>query len=410
VIHFQLTAFSFVILECLLALAWLWRLVDWLRNSPRLTDLTRQLFAALPQQPEGRPDLSVVVPACNEQASIAETLRSLLASEGIRLQILAVDDRSTDKTGSIMDAIAAEWTAKGQENAFSHSLEVIHIHTLPDRWLGKPHALAFGARHAKADWLLFTDGDILFDPQAAARALACAIGRGVDQLVLMPELILGSHGEAAMHGMMYSFSLWGFSPWQVEDPKSKSFLGVGAFNLMRRTSYESIGGFEALRMEVLEDMRLGWKVKRAGMRPVAVIGPGLASVRWAHGAWGVVRNTEKNLFSLYRFRTPVALAASFALSLQILLPMVALFVAPPLAGVARLAVLVHALAITGLYVATRRVTRVSPAYVVFFPFAVALFVVAHLRSVMLALVRGGILWRGTLYPLRLLREYAGSWK
>lgn len=179
---------------------------------------------------------------------------------------------------------------------------------------------------------------------------------------------------------------------------------------MRRTSYESLGGFDSLRLEVLEDMRLGWKVKRAGMRPVAVIGPGLVSVRWAHGAWGVVRNTEKNLFSLYRFRTPLAFAGSFALSLQILLPAAALCLAPPFALAVRFAVLLHALAITALYFATRRITRVAPAYVLLFPVALALFVFAHLRSITLALLRGGILWRGTLYPLRILRAHAGNWR
>jgi len=402
-------------LACLIALAWAWRLVDWLRHASGITDLTRRPFAPPAAAPGGEPELAgpeltVVVPACNEEASIAATLRSLLASEGIRLQIIAVDDRSTDRTGLLIDEIAAERADKSEDFSLKHDLEVIHINALPEEWLGKPHALAMGARRARAPWLLFTDADVAFAPQAAARALGCAIEREADQLVLMPTMELVSPGEAAMHGMMYLFSLWGAAPWQVEDPKAKSFVGVGAFNLMRHTSYEKVGGFEALRLEVLEDMRLGWMVRRAGLRTIYAVGMDLISLRWAESAWGVVRNTEKNLFALYRFRTVVALAASLALSLNVLAPVAALFVAAPFTGVARIAVLVNAMAIFGLYLGTRRVTRVPAAYALLFPFAAALFVIAHLRSMMLTLGRGGVVWRGTFYPLRILRAFAGSWK
>jgi hypothetical protein len=409
---------AITVLEWLLALGWAYRLVEWLRCSPQVADITRGPFAAVAEPSEtghpeeggeAAPDLSVIVPACNEAAAIAGTLRSLLASRGVRMQVIAVNDRSTDETGAIMRAVEAEWAARVDRD-LKHSLEVIDIVSLPEGWLGKPHALATGAGRARALWLLFTDGDVFFAPEAAARALGCAVKRRAGQLALMPDLVLGSPGEAAMHGMMYSLSLWGFQAWNVENVKSKAFLGVGAFNLMHRSTYETVGGFEALRLEVLEDMRLGWKVKRAGLRPVAAFGPGLVSVRWAQGAWGVVRNTEKNLFALYRFRTGLALAASFALALHVLVPEAALLVGGPWAWWARAALAVHGIALVGLYGATRRVTHVPVGYVLLFPFALGLFVFAHLRSVTLALVRGGILWRGTFYPLRLLREHAGNWR
>ena len=200
-----------------------------------------------------------------------------------------------------------------------------------------------------------------------------------------------------------------------KNTKSSSFLGVGAFNLIHRSTYDAIGGFESLRLEVLEDMRMGWKIKRAGLRPMAVFGPGLVRVRWAHGAWGVVRNTEKNLFSLYRFRAGLALFASLALSLHVLVPLMLLAAAFSSASLvfrvlALLGLATHAAALLGLYRATQRVTHVPLVYVLLFPFALALFVFAHLRSITLALVRGGIRWRGTFYPLQMLREHAGKWK
>ena len=396
----HLTHWTFLGAACLLALGWLWQALQWIRFGPTLPDLTR-LPAASPQPAAGdQPQLTVIVPACNEQASIQTTLRSLLGSTGIRLQVIAVNDRSTDQTGALIDSLAADFASA----ASPHSLQVLHIAQLPPGWLGKPHALASAAALAQSDWLLFTDGDLVFAPQALSLALGYAQADQTDHLILMPDWILKSFGERAMHGAMHALSCWTLHLWRVADPKARDFLGVGAFNLLRRSTYEALGGFASLRMEVLEDVRLGWRLKRAGFRQRVVLGPGLAAVRWSQGAWGVVRNLEKNLFALYRFSVPVTLAACFGVALQIVLPLAALATAGP----ARLAGLVTLAAITAIYLASARVTRVPPAYVLVYPFAWALFLFAMLRSMTLALVRGGVTWRGTLYPLAELRKSAGS--
>jgi glycosyltransferase involved in cell wall biosynthesis len=391
------------ILTWLLALGWLWQLVQWLMHFPKVTDLTRlqaRDLPALAPSPEDHPHLTVIVPACNEQRSIEATLRSLLASTGIRLQVIAVDDRSTDRTGAIMDEISVQEAATGS----GHTLEVLHIRELPSGWLGKPHALASAARLAQTDWILFTDADVVFASAATALALRYAELERADHLVLMPEWIMGSHGEAAMLGAMHALTSWGMRLWRISDPEARDFLGVGAFNLLRRNTYEALGGFESLRMEVLEDLRLGWKLKRAGYRQRAVLGPGLAAVRWSLGAWGVVRNLEKNLFALYRYRVGLTLLACFGLSFQIALPLAALFAR----GWARLAAVVLYAAVAGIYIAARKVTRVAPAYVLLYPLAASLFLFATLRSMTLALARGGIVWRGTKYSLKDLRAHAGQ--
>ena len=395
----------------LLSLGWLWNLLEWLRNFPRIEDLNQITLPPLSEPsllsdpaPHAAPDLTVIAPACNEAPSIAATLRSLLASTGIRLQILAVNDRSTDQTGQIMEDVLTEWQSQSLNQNPKHTLELIHIKELPFGWLGKPHALATAARLARADWILFTDGDVRFAPQAAELALRYAIAHQADHLVLMPDWTMASPGEAAMHGAMHALSVWRIRLWRIPDPQRKDFLGVGAFNLIRRSSYQGVGGFDSLPMEIIEDMRIGWKLKRAGYRQRVVLGPGLAAVRWSRGAWGVVRNLEKNLFALYRFRLPVALFASFGLLVQLALPLAALWTG----GWARAAALVQFAAIACLYVASRKVTRVRPMYFVAYPFAIALFLFAHLRSVTMALFRGGVLWRGTLYSLKDLRAHAGG--
>src|SRR5271168_3073792 len=129
----------------LLALGWLWQLGQWIRHFPSLPDLNRMPAGRLPDlhaEPDGKPQVTVVVPACNEEAAIEATLRSLLASRVVRLQIIAVDDRSTDGTGRIMDEVAISAVQAGDV----HSLEVLHIRELPAAWLGKPHAVAKAAQ------------------------------------------------------------------------------------------------------------------------------------------------------------------------------------------------------------------------------------------------------------------------
>jgi glycosyltransferase involved in cell wall biosynthesis len=345
-------------------------------------------------------NLTVIVPACNEENSIEATLLSLLRSEGIRLRILAVNDRSTDSTGTIMDRVASEYVS----HADDHSVQVIHIRELPPGWLGKPHALATAARLAQTDWVLFTDGDVLFAPEAAALALCYAIAEEADHLVLMPDWTMKTHGEAAMHGAMHALSTWTLRLWRVADPRARDFLGVGAFNLVRREAYEALGGFETLRMEVLEDLRFGWMLKRAGYRQRVAVGPGLAAVRWSDGAWGVVRNLEKNLFALYRYRVALTLLACFGLAAQIVWPIAAIVAG----GWARVAGVVIYAAIATIYVASKKVTRVQPVYIAVYPLAATLFLFAMLRSMVLALARGGVVWRGTLYSLAELRANAGK--
>ncbi len=381
----------------LLAAAWLVQAWLVVRGMPLLPDLTK-IAGGLPKlEPGDGPDVTVAVPACNEEATIEATLRSLLASEGVRLQVIAVDDRSTDATGTRMDKLAAEWQGG------MHTLEVMHIRELPQGWLGKPHAMVMAAERAQAPWILFTDGDVLFAPRALELALRQAEAVRADHLILVPTLILKSVGERAMLAAMQVLSQWTIRLWRVANPKTRDFIGVGGFNLIRREAYEKVGGFAALRMEVLDDLRLGWKVKRAGMRQHVALGPGLVRIRWIEGALAVVRLTEKNGFAVYRYRVGLALLAAAGLALHAVLPLAALVAGgwTALAGVLTYA------AIAAVYEGNRRLTLVSAWHAALFAPAVAVVTYAFLRSTALTLARGGVKWRGTLYPLRELRRDAG---
>jgi glycosyltransferase involved in cell wall biosynthesis len=398
----QLEVDIITVMTSMLALGWLWQAVAALRGIPSLPDLM-DLRTPLPDlEASERPDVTVIVPACNEEESIDTTLRSLLASTGVRLQIVAIDDRSTDRTGEWMDAVAAEAPAVDGP----HTIEIIHNRDLPEGWMGKAHALALGAARAKAQWLLFTDGDMKFDPRAVGLGLGYAVAEGADHVVLLFSLDLQSVGEAAVMGAFQALAAWNFRVWKVADPKAPDFFGAGGFNLVRRAVYERVGGFEALRMEVVEDLRLGWKIKRAGFAQRVVTGAGLARIRWINGTLGIVGALEKNGFAGLRYRVGMSLLAFLGFGVQIVVPLAAL----ACGGWATVAGLLTYAFIALTYAANRRVTQVSPWVAVLFAPATGILLFALARSMVLTLRRGGVVWRGTLYPLEVLRQNAGSWR
>lgn len=298
-----------------------------------------------------------------------------------------------------MEQVAAEAAAGGG----THQLRVMHIRELPAGWLGKTHAMAMGAQKATAPWLLFTDGDVVFKPEALEFALRHAQAEKADHLVLTPTVVLKTWGEAAMFAAMNALGGWTIRLWKVEDPWARDSIGVGGFNMVRRSVYEGLGGFEALRMEVVEDLRLGWLLKSGGYAQRVAVGPGLVSIRWLEGALGVVHLAEKNGFAVYRYRVGLTLLASFGLAVQIVFPLLAMAVG----GWAMAAGLLTYLAIALTYQASRRATLTPSWLAVLFAPATAVVLYALLRSMVLALVRGGIEWRGTRYPLEELRQQAG---
>ncbi len=388
------------VLNWLVALAWLLRLVDTIRNLPRVPNLLGPLYDSPPPGAEPLPTLAVIVPACNEEAAIESTVRSLLRQEGIDLQVIAVNDRSTDRTGSILDAIAAELRA---ELVSSPRLKVLHIRELPAGWMGKQHALACGVAETNAPYLLFTDGDILFQPDALRRALGYAVSAQADHLVLLPTPIMRSAGEHMMLSAMQVFSAWAVRLWRVPDPAAKDRLGVGAFNLLRREAYEAIGGFAALRLEVLEDVRLAVEIKRLRLRQRVAFGAGLVTLHWASGTAGIIRNVTKNLFAAFRFQVSTTLFACMVLGLFGVYPAICFFGPVPM----QLASAVSLVALLGFYRLFRRRGGSSPLYAFLFPVATMLLIYATLRSMLVTLARGAVVWRGTSYPLGELRGRAG---
>jgi hypothetical protein len=193
----------------------------------------------------------------------------------------------------------------------------------------------------------------------------------------------------------------GMRYWKVSDPTARDYAGVGAFNLIRRPAYLAIGTHEKLRLEILDDLKLGEAVKRAGWRQRLVFGRGMVRLRWAHGAAGVIRNLQKNLFALFHFRLSLVLVGCIAISFFCTWPFLGLALAP---GWAKAGFAVSVAMIAVSYCLSAPYTGVSPLLFLTCPIGALLFVVATLRSALTALKDGGITWRGTKYALAELRK------
>ena len=397
----------FWITGALLALIWLVPTVQLLLHFSEVADLNQPEWN--PPSDAALPFLTIVVPARNEDAEIEPALRSLLQLDYPRFEVVAVNDRSTDQTGAIMERIAAGAVAKGK-------LRVIHVRDLPAGWLGKVHAMWLGSqrnaaqgkvsqenavRQSRGDWLLFTDADCVFQADCVRRAIHYATATATDHLVLFPTAHMKTLGERMMIAFPQVMASFAMRPWKVRDPNARDHIGVGAFNLIRRSAYDAIGTHESLRLEVVDDIKVGEAIKRAGLRQDVVFGNELVSLRWAVGAAGVVANLEKNLFAFLRFRVSLVLGVCAVTFFLCVCPFLGLLLAP---GWARVPFAVAVTMIALAYTLTGRYMASSPWMFLTCPIAALVFDFATLQSAYLALRDGGITWRGTKYSLAELRK------
>lgn len=346
------------------------------RQSDRLPD------------PASWPRVSVVVPARDEGHKIEVGLKSLLVSDYPDFEIIAIDDRSRDETGAIMDRLA------------ERHLRVIHITDLPEGWLGKNHALQVGARLATGEWLLFSDGDVVHDPQTLRRAVRFAVAHGVDHLPLFPDIEAGGLLEAAFVACFGLIFAAGTQPYLIPTRWPRAYCGVGAYNLVRRSALERAGGFEPIKLDILDDVKLGKMLKRTGSRgSVLRAGDGL-SIRWQSGAWACVTGLEKNAFASANYSVWQLLWICGATSLVFCGPAVgAVFAGEARTGFVAAAVLSHFLYGLNAWLFGHSFWL----FPMLMPSGLA-FVLAFLRSGWITLRQGGVRWRDTFYPLEVLRR------
>ena len=338
------------------------------------------------------PSLSIIVPARDEAAAIEEALRRMLSLDYPDYEVIAINDRSTDGTGDIMDRVAAEVGSR---------LQVVHVTELPAGWLGKNHAMSMGVARSRGEFVLLTDGDVMFDPLVLRRSMTLIQERQLDHLVLLPETLTSTFLEAALMNffciLLMASTRFPLVRWKwFKD----AYIGVGAFNLVRRSAYDAIGGFATLQLEVADDIMLGRLVKQHGLNQDVFGGQGSLSVRWqSGGVWSIVRGLEKNAFSGTHYSIVRTVAAVAGLCLLFIGPLVAL-----LCGHITIPILILSIGSLLVSLGTARTVGFPLAVGLFYPWAVLVFGFIMLRSMILTLRQGGVRWRDTFYSLKELRD------
>lgn len=339
------------------------------------------------------PSVSLVFSALNEEAHIEAAVQSFLRIDYPNLEIIAINDRSNDKTAAILNAL--------QER--NPSLRVHHITTLPEGWFGKNHALAVGSQMAKGDWLLFTDADVLMQPDALQKAMSYVQERKLDHLTICEHHLRNTFWLKVLllaHYVTYSLS---FRPWRIRYRWSKRSLGHGAFNLVNKSVYEKCGTHKAIALECLDDLKLGQLIKSQGYRQDSVDGRDYIEREWYLSLRHMIHGLAKNSFAFFNYSyTKLVINTIFAL-LFFLAPVVLVFVESGWARWLNLANIGLMLMISLLMC---QHFRLAYRYAFLYPISIVLLLYTIWHSAMLIYWNKGVVWRGTHYSLDKLRRSA----
>jgi glycosyltransferase involved in cell wall biosynthesis len=345
--------------------------------------------------PDVWPRLSVVTPACNEAANLEAAVATLLQQDYPDLEIILVDDRSTDGTGELIERLADA----------DPRVRAVHIKSLPAGWLGKVHALHRGVEQASGDWLLFTDADVHFGAAILRRAVALVLHQRVDHLALIPRTIQKSFWlELAVNtfGLLFFITTRAAS---VNRAGSKAFVGIGAFNLVNAERFHRTPGFEWLRLEPGDDVGLGMMIKQSGGTTRLAFAYEDLSLQWYPSVTAMFKGLEKNLFGpCSRYRWSLMLLQVGVIWALVAAPYVSLGLGlahglAPLGTAGAVAISMQ-LIFPVCFLADR---KTKGFILLLFPVGVLLITAMMLRAGYQCLKNGGIDWRGTHYPIDQLR-------
>ncbi len=327
------------------------------------------------------------MPARNEERTLEAALRSKLGETYPELELILVNDRSTDATGAVGDAFART----------EPRLRVVHVDSLPGGWLGKVHAMQRGLERASGEWILFSDADIHLEPGVLEQVIAYAEHEGRDHVCVMPTVTCSGAVLQATLATFFRLLCVGGRPWAVADPRSSAAVGIGAFNLMRRAALERTPGLEWLKMEIGDDAALGVMLKRSGARQAVLNGRSAVSLEFYPSYLALTRALEKNGASI---PFPALLVGNLLLGVFECGFLAGFFSGhTPLVLLSAATWVVAAMATEGLcrWLGFPRGSALFP-FLGVLPLAWAI-----LRSGALALIRGGVMWRGTFYPTPVVR-------
>jgi cellulose synthase/poly-beta-1,6-N-acetylglucosamine synthase-like glycosyltransferase len=387
-----LAVFAYIIISCS-ALYWIFQFVSTLHLVTRVAGVG----SLRSRKRRSWPLVSVIIPARNEADTIETALQKRCESEYPNLELIVINDRSIDETGAIAERIAKE----------DSRMRVIHIESLPEAWIGKLYAMHVGAQQARGEWLLFSDADVHVRAGTLDRVIAECEDKHIDHMAILPQLYPTTFFvDVTLAVFMRQICVMG-QPWKARDPKSKAAVGSGGFNLVRRTAFDAINGFETMRGTVTDDIALGRVLKHSGARADALNGRDYVRVTFYRTVRDIAVGSERALFAMFgnfsAMKLIVTAVLMFALELA---PFAALF------AVRVPALHIIGAVLTGGIIATSLVANVYLGlqwWTAFFVWiAIPIMFVCMVRAALLGKKRGGIIWRGTFYPSEQLRKFRQS--
>ena len=344
-----------------------------------------------------RPEVSVIVPARDEEASLGPCLQSLVRQEGVQTEIIVVDDASTDRTRQIALSFP--------------TVQVIDPGPLPQDWTGKNHALTAGARQARGAWLLFTDADTVHLPGSLIRALTEAKRHGASLLSYSPEQNVQGFWEKAVMPVIFANLASTYRPSEVSDPASPTAAANGQYLLISSDAYEAVGGHAALARTLLEDVALARAIKASGRKIYFRYGGDAVRTRMYRNFFQLVEGWTKNLAAL--FPAPEKLAALRLADFLLIAGSAGLAISAGLQGRPKTAAAAATVAALSYAAHLRRIRRAHFSWDanLLSVFGLPLFSYLLLRS-RLSYKRGSVSWKGrnyaTAHSSALLPESAGE--
>lgn len=344
------------------------------------------------------PKISLIIPACNEESTIGPALQSLLDHTYPNLELIVINDRSSDRTGTIIAELCAN------KSTDKLKTRVVNVTSLPDGWIGKVHAQYQGLQHATGEWILFSDADVHFGRDTLKKAVAYCEKNQVEFLTLIPYIIAqGFCIQLCITQFLSSGSL-AIDLLKIRDKKRKEAIGCGAFNLVKSSAYKKSRGLEWLKMEVIDDGGFGFMMKDAGAMCDLVSGLNEVKIEWYPTVGSYIRGLEKNAFSIFQYNIYILSLFTFLIGHWLLGLYIIPFLHPHFWSLIFLSLsfLIYQFA---NYKMMKKCSSFPTFIVLFLPLAKLFSVIALWRGAILCLYRGGIYWRQTFYKIHDLKKH-----
>lgn len=371
-------------------------IIHWIHNQYHLDIVVKP---ALP--PANAPLVSVCIPARNEENNIRRCVEAILEQDYPNLEVIVLDDRSTDATLTLLKDIASR----------DSRLLPISGSDLPAGWAGKPHALYQTVSVARGEWLCFVDADTFLAPNALSSVFAKALETEADLFTVMTRQILGSFWERTVMPLVMTALSVGFSPRKVNDPQRRDAVANGQFIFIKRSVYDLVGGHERIKDQIVEDKALSELVKWSGHRLVIADGRDVVSTRMYTSLETMWEGWTKNIYLGLRDHPSLLLLGAFGATLALI---AALFLPIwPLLGLSwymqgggwmALLVIVEALLVWGYLIWIRAQVAqemgISRGYAFLTPLGAGVFAAMMLTSAWKVVSGQGVTWRGRKYQPR----------